>query len=147
MVGAKKICWRIFHLILTQSPSVYARKNASTIWCTPPPSNIYPWKYDKIKFPRSLFSLTPPAASSEYTAQQQNHSKYVIIVQNIISICILWEKIIFRHRHSMGNRSTFNNKVNYVLQTACWEGKVFVHVWKRSGWGACIKTYFNWAEL
>lgn len=130
----KKIFWRIFHLILTQSASVYARKNASTIWCTP--SNIYPWKYDKIKFPKSLFpthSTLPFSMSAgfEYAAQQQNHSKYVIIVQNIISICILWEKIIFRHGHSMGNRSTFNNKVNYVLQ----RGKSL---------RSCVKTIWRW---
>jgi hypothetical protein len=38
----------------------------------------------------------------------------------VISICILWQKIIFRHRemNSIENKSTFNDKVNYVLPHA-----------------------------
>lgn len=42
------------------------------------------------------------------------------MAQNIIPICILWHKIIIRLRQNEFNRnkSTFNNKVNYVFPPA-----------------------------
>lgn len=122
MVGKKR-----FFTSFSLNPLPFTRGKMRVQFDVPPQTFTHE-NTIKLNFPKA-FSLSHPtlpfsvSASFEYAAQQQNHSKYVIIVQNIISICILWEKIIFRHRHSMGNRSTFNNKVNYVLQRACWEGK------------------------
>lgn len=90
--------------LLTRASS----KNPNTIWCT----SSLKWKCDKIKFSRKACACSRTSSSTT----TKSYHKYVIIVHNIISICILWRKIIFRlcGMNSMGNKGTFNNKVNYV---------------------------------
>jgi hypothetical protein len=118
LVDANTACWNCFPIEILSHSSLYPhslRFWGKSAYNTPRSFSPHHETFNientiKLNFPK-LFPLAFLFHTASSKKQQQNHIKYVIIVENIISICILWQKIIFRRR----GKTKFNGKTKAHL--------------------------------